>query len=136
MTTGAILGAKALLAISVAPIAEWTKISIKMGKDKVEVTNSDSGMSKEFLQAHKEWSYSIDCNLRLDDTAGQKALLDSWMADDDADAIIDDLTITTKSGGIVFSGSCFVTDFPVDLTLKGEQKVTITLQGTGPIGVT
>lgn len=124
------LGALALIAIGASPIAEWTKIAMKLGKDKIEVTSSDSGFDKEFLAAHREWSYTVDCNLKLSDTAGQKALLDSYLADGAA-AVIEDLTITTKMGGIVFSGDVFVTDMPMTMDIKKEQTVSITFQGTG-----
>lgn len=134
MTSGAKLGGKALVAIGASPIAEITKATLKAGKDKVDVTNFDSAMWSEFIQGHKNWSVSLDCNYLLSDTNGQKALVDSWIADDD-DAYIDDLTITDFLGGNAIAGTMFVTDMTIDFPLKDGQKFSVTLQGTEDLAI-
>jgi predicted secreted protein len=135
MTTGAKLGMRASVLIGADTIAEWTKASLKSGRDKVEVTNHDSGLVKEFLRAHLEWSIDLEANLKLSDTAGQKALVDAYLAEDDDDAIIDSFTITDAEGGNVISGSMFATNLGLDFPLKDGQKFTMTLQGTGALTI-
>ena len=133
--TEARAGYSGVVLVGAAPVAEWTKASIKAGKDKIEVTSIDSLMWKEFLQGHKEWSFALEMMLYIGDTAGQKILIDSFINDDILTGATA-LTIADYTGGNVFGGDVFVTDLGVDLPFKDGQKITMTFQGTGALGYT
>jgi len=133
--TAARAGYLGVVLIGAAPVAEWTRASIKAGKDKIEVTSIDSAMWKEFLQGHKEWSFTLEMMLYMGDTTGQKVLVDSYIND----ALLTGataLTIADYSGGNVFGGDVFVTDLGADLPFKDGQKLTMTFQGTAALAYT
>jgi predicted secreted protein len=125
------LGNEATVLLGIASIAEWTKASLKAGRDTIDVTNHDSGLWKEFLKGHKNWSVTLEANSIPGDTAGQVALIASYLND----TILEDLAITDHDGGVAITGDMFVTDLTLDFPLKDKQAFTVTLQGTGALGI-
>ena len=69
-------GAVKLGANKIAEISNW---SLDLGADDIEITSFDSEGWKEYLAGLKEWSGSIEGNLKTDDTNGQKAILTAWI---------------------------------------------------------
>ena len=107
----------------IAEIANW---SLDLGADDVETTNFDSNGWKEYLAGLKEWSGSMEGNLKADDTNGQKAILAAWLAGTP-------LTLNLKvSSAITFSGSALVKP-SIEVPVDDKASFSCDFQGTGAL---
>ena len=107
----AITGTGGAVKLSANKIAEISNWSLDLGADDIDITSFDSQGWKEYLAGLKEWSGSIEGNLKPDDTNGQKAILNAWLSGEK-------LTFTFEvSSGVSFQGEAFVKpsiEVPVD----------------------
>ena len=110
---------------SVVKLAELLSVSLSMTKDKVESTNFDSGLNKEFLPAHKSW------------TAAVKRLFDA----NRAAWLIYASTIDTPIMFVLFTRDGIFKDniaglghldgFTADFDVKALKEEDLTISGTG-----
>ena len=116
-------GAVKLGANKVAEISNW---SLDLGADDIDITSFDSNGWKEYLAGLKEWSGSIEGNLKTDDTNGQKAILQAWLAGTL-------LTFTFEvSSGVTFQGSALVKP-SIEVPVDDKASFSCDITGTGAL---
>jgi predicted secreted protein len=116
-------GAVKLGANKVAEISNW---SLDLGADDIDITSFDSNGWKEYLAGLKEWSGSIEGNLKTNDTDGQKAIFSAWLAGTP-------LTFTFEvSSGVSFQGEAFVKP-SIEVPVDDKATFSCDIQGTGPL---
>jgi predicted secreted protein len=116
-------GAVKLSANKVAEISNW---SLDLGADDIDITSFDSNGWKEYLAGLKEWSGSIEGNLKTNDTNGQKAIFNAWLAGTP-------LTFTFEvSSGVTFQGSAFVKP-SIEVPVDDKATFSCDIQGTGAL---
>ena len=107
----------------VAEIANW---SLDLGADDIDVTSFDSNGWKEYLAGLKEWSGSIEGNFKPNDTNGQKAILQAWLAGTP-------LTFTFEvSSGVTFQGSALVKQ-SIEVPVDDKASFSCDITGTGAL---
>lgn len=116
-------GAVKLGANKVAELANW---SLDLGADDIDVTSFDSNGWKEYLAGLKEWSGSIEGNLKMDDTNGQKAILNAWLTGTALDFSFE------VSAGVTFQGSALVKP-SIEVPIGDKASFSCDIQGTGPL---
>jgi predicted secreted protein len=118
-------GAVKLGANKIAEISNW---SLDLGADDIEITSFDSNGWKEYLAGLKEWSGSIEGNLKTDDTNGQKAILNAWLNGTK-------LSFTFEvSSGVTFTGDAFVKP-SIEVPIDDKASFSCDIQGTGPLSL-
>jgi predicted secreted protein len=116
-------GAVKLGANKIAEISNW---SLDLGADDVEITSFDSNGWKEYLAGLKEWSGSIEGNLKTDDTTGQKAILNAWLSGEK-------LAFTFEvSSGVSFQGEAFVKP-SIEVPVDDKASFSCDITGTGAL---
>ena len=118
-------GAVKLSANKIAEISNW---SLDLGADDIDITSFDSQGWKEYLAGLKEWSGSIEGNLKPDDTNGQKAILNAWLSGEK-------LTFTFEvSAGVSFQGEAFVKP-SIEVPVDDKASVSCDITGTGALAL-
>ena len=116
-------GAVKLGTNKIAEIANW---SLDLGADDIDITSFDSNGWKEYLAGLKEWSGSIEGNLKTGDTSGQKAILNAWLNGEK-------LTFTFEvSSGVTFQGSAFVKP-SIEVPVDDKATFSCDITGTGAL---
>ena len=116
-------GAVKLSANKVAEISNW---SLDLGADDIDITSFDSNGWKEYLAGLKEWSGSIEGNLKTDDTNGQKAIFSAWLAGTP-------LTFTFEvSSGVTFKGEALVKP-SIEVPVDDKASFSCDITGTGAL---
>ena len=116
-------GAVKLGANKIAEISNW---SLDLGADDIEITSFDSNGWKEYLAGLKEWSGSIEGNLKTDDTNGQKAILNAWLNGTK-------LSFTFEvSSGVTFTGDAFVKP-SIEVPVDDKASFSCDITGTGAL---
>lgn len=116
-------GAVKLGANKIAEISNW---SLDLGADDIEITSFDSNGWKEYLAGLKEWSGSIEGNLKTDDTNGQKAILNAWLNGTK-------LSFTFEvSSGVSFQGEAFVKP-SIEVPVDDKASFSCDITGTGAL---
>lgn len=116
-------GAVKLSANKVAEISNW---SLDLGADDIDVTSFDSNGWKEYLAGLKEWSGSIEGNLKTNDTNGQKAILNAWLNGTK-------LSFTFEvSSGVSFQGEAFVKP-SIEVPVDDKASFSCDITGTGAL---
>jgi len=116
-------GAVKLSANKVAEISNW---SLDLGADDIDITSFDSNGWKEYLAGLKEWSGSIEGNLKTDDTNGQKAIFSAWLAGTP-------LTFTFEvSSGVTFQGEALVKP-SIEVPVDDKASFSCDITGTGAL---
>ena len=118
-------GAVKLSANKVAEISNW---SLDLGADDIDITSFDSNGWKEYLAGLKEWSGSIEGNLKTDDTNGQKAILNAWLNGTK-------LSFTFEvSSGVSFQGEAFVKP-SIEVPVDDKASFSCDITGTGALAL-
>lgn len=116
-------GAVKLGANKIAEISNW---SLDLGADDIEITSFDSNGWKEYLAGLKEWSGSIEGNLKTTDTNGQKAILNAWLNGTK-------LSFTFEvSSGVTFTGEAFVKP-SIEVPVDDKASFSVDITGTGAL---
>ena len=116
-------GAVKLGANKIAEISNW---SLDLGADDIDITSFDSEGWKEYLAGLKEWSGSMEGNLKTDDTNGQKAILNAWLNGEK-------LTFTFEvSSGVSFQGEAFVKP-SIEVPVDDKASFSCDITGTGAL---
>ena len=122
----AITGTGGAVKLGTDKIAEISNWSLDLGADDVEITSFDSNGWKEYLAGLKEWSGSIEGNLKTGDTNGQKAILQAWLAGTA-------LTFTFEvSSGVSFQGSAYVKP-SIEVPVDDKASFSCDITGTGAL---
>jgi predicted secreted protein len=122
----AVTGTGGAVKISANKVAEISNWSLDLGADDIDVTSFDSNGWKEYLAGLKEWSGSIEGNLKTDDTNGQKAILNAWLSGTP-------LTFTFEvSSGVTFQGSAFVKP-SIEVPVDDKASFSCDITGTGAL---
>jgi len=122
----AITGTGGAVKLGANKIAELSNWSLDLGADDIDVTSFDSQGWKEYLAGLKEWSGSIEGNLKTGDTNGQKAILQAWLAGTT-------LTFTFEvSSGVTFQGSAFVKP-SIEVPVDDKATFSCDITGTGAL---
>lgn len=124
----ALTGKEGGVYIGANKIAELTSWSLDLGADDVETTNFDSNGWKEYLAGLKEWSGSVEGNLKIDDVNGQKAILQAWL-----NGTILDMDFKVNEA-ITFSGSALVKP-SIEVPVDDKVSFSCDIQGTGPLTI-
>jgi len=116
-------GAVKLGTNKIAEISNW---SLDLGADDIDITSFDSNGWKEYLAGLKEWSGSIEGNLKTDDTNGQKAILNAWLSGAS-------LAFTfVVSSGVTFQGSALVKP-SIEVPVDDKASFSCDITGTGAL---
>jgi len=107
----------------VAEIANW---SLDMSADDIDVTSFDSEGWRERIQGIKEWSGSFEGNFRPDDTDGQAALINAWIA---GQKVKLELRVNDS---VKFSGEALVTP-SIETPVDDKASFSCDFQGSGPL---
>ena len=122
----AVAGKGGAVKLGTNKVAELSNWSLDLGADDIDVTSFDSDGWKEFLAGLKEWSGSIEGNFKPDDTNGQKAILNAWLAGTA-------LEITFEvSSGVAFEGEAFVKP-SIEVPVDDKASFSCDIQGTGAL---
>ena len=116
-------GAVKLGANKIAEISNW---SLDLGADDIEITSFDSNGWKEYLAGLKEWSGSIEGNLKTDDTNGQKAILNAWINGETLEFTFE------VSTGVTFEGEALVKP-SIEVPVDDKASFSCDIQGTGAL---
>lgn len=116
-------GAVKLGANKIAEISNW---SLDLGADDIEITSFDSEGWKEYLAGLKEWSGSIEGNLKTDDTNGQKAILNAWINGETLEFTFE------VSTGVTFEGEALVKP-SIEVPVDDKASFSCDIQGTGAL---
>ena len=116
-------GAVKLGANKIAEISNW---SLDLGADDIEITSFDSEGWKEYLAGLKEWSGSIEGNLKTDDTNGQKAILNAWLAGEKLEFTFE------VSSGVIFKGDALVKP-SIEVPVEDKASFSCDITGTGAL---
>ena len=118
-------GAVKLGANKIAEISNW---SLDLGADDIEITSFDSNGWKEYLAGLKEWSGSIEGNLKVGttDTNGPKAILNAWLNGAKLSFVFE------VSNGVTFEGDAFVKP-SVEVPVDDKASFSCDIQGTGAL---
>ena len=116
-------GAVKLGANKIAEISNW---SLDLGADDIEITSFDSEGWKEYLAGLKEWSGSIEGNLKTDDTNGQKAILTAWINGETLEFTFE------VSSGVSFQGEAFVKP-SIEVPVDDKASFSCDITGTGAL---
>ena len=116
-------GAVKLGANKIAEISNW---SLDLGADDIEITSFDSNGWKEYLAGLKEWSGSIEGNLKTDDTNGQKAILNAWLNGTKLSFNFE------VSSGVSFQGEAFVKP-SIEVPVDDKASFSCDITGTGAL---
>jgi predicted secreted protein len=116
-------GAVKLGANKIAEISNW---SLDLGADDIEITSFDSNGWKEYLAGLKEWSGSIEGNLKTDDTNGQKAILNAWINGETLEFTFE------VSSGVTFKGDALVKP-SIEVPVDDKASFSCDIQGTGAL---
>ena len=103
--------------------------TLNRSAETIDETSKDSNGWKENDIGFKEWSVDCDGLLIEDDTA-YAALESAW---ESGTAVALDIT---EPNGKAYTGSAFVTDFPVEYPYDDESTYSVTFSGTGALTVT
>ena len=122
----AITGKSGAVKLGENKIAEISNWSLDLGADDVEITSFDSNGWKEYLAGLKEWSGSIEGNLKTDDTNGQKAILTAWL---NGTALAFTFEV---SSGVTFQGSALVKP-SIEVPIDDKATFSCDITGTGPL---
>jgi predicted secreted protein len=122
----AIAGKGGAVKLNTHKIAEISNWSLDLGADDIDITSFDSNGWKEYLAGLKEWSGSIEGNLKTNDTNGQKAIFSAWLAGTP-------LTFTFEvSSGVTFQGSAFVKP-SIEVPVDDKASFSCDITGTGAL---
>ena len=110
---------------SVAEISNW---SLDLGADDIDITSFDSEGWKEYLAGLKEWSGSIEGNFVADDTNGQKAILNAWLAGEKLEFTFE------VSTGVTFEGEAFVKP-SIEVPVDDKASFSCDITGTGALSL-
>ena len=116
-------GAVKLGANKIAEISNW---SLDLGADDIEITSFDSEGWKEYLAGLKEWSGSIEGNLKTDDTNGQKAILNAWINGETLEFTFE------VSSGVSSQGEAFVKP-SIEVPVDDKASFSCDITGTGAL---
>lgn len=120
----ALTGKSGSVYIGASKVAEISNWKLDCKADNIDVTNFDSAGWKEFLAGLKEWSGSFEGNFKPTDTAGQKAIIDAWIAGNSVS--LECRVDATKK----FAGSAFV-NFGIEMPVDDKGSFSCDYQGTG-----
>ena len=124
----AVTGTGGAVKLGASKVAELSNWSLDLGADDVDVTSFDSNGWKEYLAGLKEWSGSIEGNLKTDDTNGQKAILAAWLAGTK-------LTFTFEvSTGVTFQGDALVKP-SIEVPVDDKASFSCDITGTGALSL-
>jgi len=124
----AVTGTGGAVKLGASKVAELSSWSLDLGADDVDVTSFDSNGWKEYLAGLKEWSGSIEGNLKTDDTNGQKAILAAWLAGTK-------LTFTFEvSTGVTFQGDALVKP-SIEVPVDDKASFSCDITGTGALSL-
>jgi len=116
-------GAVKLGANKVAEISNW---SLDLGADDIDITSFDSNGWKEYLAGLKEWSGSIEGNLKTNDTNGQKAILNAWLNGETLEFTFE------VSSGVTFKGEALVKP-SIEVPVDDKASFSCDITGTGAL---
>ena len=89
---------------------------------------------KDFIAGCGEWDGKMDC-LFDPSNAQQKALMDNIVAAVPGTKLTD-VKFTLEDSGDYFSGSLFITSFPVSTSISGKVACSFSFKGSGAPGMT
>jgi len=122
----AIAGYGGAVKIGANKIAEISNWSLDLGADDIEITSFDSNGWKEYLAGLKEWSGSIEGNLKTNDTNGQKAILNAWINGETLEFTFE------VSSGVSFQGEAFVKP-SIEVPVDDKASFSCDITGTGAL---
>ena len=122
----AITGTGGAVKLNTNKVAEISNWSLDLGADDVEITSFDSNGWKEYLAGLKEWSGSIEGNLKTDDTNGQKAILNAWINGETLEFTFE------VSPGVSFQGEAFVKP-SIEVPVDDKASFSCDITGTGAL---
>jgi predicted secreted protein len=121
----ALAGKSGAVKLGTNKIAEISNWSLDLGADDIEITSFDSNGWKEYLAGLKEWSGSIEGNLKTDDN-GQKAILNAWLNGTK-------LSFTFEvSSSVSFQGEAFVKP-SIEVPVDDKASFSCDITGTGAL---
>jgi TP901-1 family phage major tail protein len=95
----------------------------------IETTNKSSGGWVEKIPGNAEWSIDCDAFMVLGD-AGYKAISDAFK---NKTSVLLDLSISTGTGSVKFSGSAYVSDAGLEFGQEDAVTFKCTFEGTGAL---
>ena len=122
----AITGTGGAVNLNTNKVAEISNWSLDLGADDVEITSFDSNGWKEYLAGLKEWSGSIEGNLKTDDTNGQKAILNAWINGETLEFTFE------VSSGVTFKGEALVKP-SIEVPVDDKASFSCDITGTGAL---
>ena len=122
----AIAGYGGAVKLNTNKIAEISNWSLDLGADDIDITSFDSEGWKEYLAGLKEWSGSIEGNLKTDDTNGQKAILNAWINGETLEFTFE------VSSGVTFKGEALVKP-SIEVPVDDKASFSCDITGTGAL---
>ena len=122
----AIAGYGGAVKLDTHKIAEISNWSLDLGADDIDITSFDSEGWKEYLAGLKEWSGSIEGNLKTDDTNGQKAILNAWLSGEKLEFTFE------VSTGVTFEGEALVKP-SIEVPVDDKASFSCDITGTGAL---
>jgi TP901-1 family phage major tail protein len=103
--------------------------SLSRSRNMIETTNKSSNGWVEKIPGNAEWSIDCDAFMVLGD-AGYKALSDAFK---NKTAVLLDVSISTGTGAIKFSGSAYVSDAGLEFGQDDAVTFSVTFEGSGAL---
>jgi predicted secreted protein len=115
----------------------WTKIGGQkdaapdFDRDKIEVTDKDSGGWREYLSSNRGFALSCDC-FYIEDDAGILEIFDGWVAA--PDSVMLELQVITKLK--TYTGAFIFGKAGIKASEKDAAAFSFSLEASGPITIT
>ena len=122
--TAAIKGLDLLISIGAQTLGGQRGATLNRSSEVIDITNKVSGGWKENVSGFKEWSVDAD-GLFITDDAAYLALETAYAAGTAVEVKL------AKGAELVYSGSAYITDFPVEAPYDDASTYSVSLTGTG-----
>jgi len=110
-------------------VAEWTKVSVTVDGQEIDVSSIDSATFQEFLMGRLNWKMTVEGNWYPGDTNGQAAMMTAMLA-----RTLTYFKVKKVTGGPNLSGAGYIKMPSLDITAGASvdaQKIRFEIRGTG-----
>lgn len=130
MATNVTRGLDILVYVGDVAIGGQQNCSLSMEADTIDISNKNDFGWASFIGGAKSWSVSCDGQFITDD-AGQKALMDAFIAGDNVT-----VEMKNEEATVFFGGEAAITSIELEASFDDVCTMSLELQGIGKLNTT
>lgn len=130
MATNVTRGLDILVYVGDVAIGGQQNCSLSMEADTIDISNKNDFGWASFIGGAKSWSVSCDGQFITDD-AGQKALMDAFIAGDNVT-----VEMKNEDASVFFGGEAAITSIELEASFDDVCTMSLELQGIGKLNTT